>query len=106
MMFIPSRRARKLRAKHVGKCRNCDGAITIGQLIWWTPGHGAVHADCETARLQNSLCPYCEGSGRRWNNAPCRSCDGTGSREVYEFAKAGGHPRKDIPVSQYVKDGA
>ncbi|UCC28724.1 MAG: hypothetical protein JSU86_11035 [Phycisphaerales bacterium] len=97
-------RARKLRAKYNGTCRNCDGEIRVGDLIYWRRGQGAVHDNCERARLRDSVCPACSGHGCSWNNVPCRCCDGTGSREIYEFAKSGGHPRKlgYEPVSPFV----
>ena len=42
--------ARRLRAKHVGTCRQCNGSIRIGDAILWTPRRGARHVDCETAQ--------------------------------------------------------
>lgn len=85
----------KLCAKYAGTCRDCGGAIHVGDSIIWNRGRGARHADCQLAELRDSHCPVCSGHGCAWNNRPCRSCDGTGSRTVYEFAKSGGHPRKD-----------
>jgi hypothetical protein len=88
-------RWQEIRSKYSGTCWNCSGKIEPGDMIRWRRGSKPSHVDCETSRLKHTGCPHCEGLGRRWNNAPCRSCDGTGSREVYEFAKAGGHSRKD-----------
>ena len=85
----------KLHAKYAGTCRDCGGAIQVGDSILWFRGHGVRHEDCKRAALRDSLCPTCSGHGCTWRGAPCRSCDGTGSRTVYEFAKSGGHPRKD-----------
>ncbi len=89
-----------LTAKHPGTCANCDGEIHPGDRIRWQPPRRGrprwiAHVDCERARLRDSLCTACSGRGAAWNNAPCRVCDGTGSRDVQDFAKAGGHPRKD-----------
>ncbi len=88
--------ARRIRAKYAGKCRDCGGEIRVGDSIYWQRGQGARHVDCETARLRDDVCPACSGHGASWNGTPCRCCDATGSRKVYEFAKAGGHPRKAV----------
>jgi hypothetical protein len=88
-------RPRKMISKKQSKCRQCGKPIEPGQQIFWARGEGAWHVDCETAQLQATVCTSCQGKGRRWNNAPCLACDGTGSRDVQEFAKKGGHPRKD-----------
>lgn len=34
---------RTICAKHPGKCRRCDGAITPGMPIRWAPGAGSYH---------------------------------------------------------------
>ena len=85
---------RRITAKYPGTCQDCGKAIVIGQSIRWAREFTA-HVDCQAAARQADGCPACSGCGYQWPNTPCRSCDGTGSREVYEFAKSGGHPRKD-----------
>ena len=97
---------RRLRAKYRGTCPMCEGPIEPGDLIYWRRGSKPQHVDCETARLQHDGCTACNGLGRRWNNAPCPMCDGTGSREVQDFARKGGHPRKMPYLSPFGKDGA
>ena len=98
---------RKLRAKYPGMCPTCKGAIEPGDRIYWRRGAKPSHVDCETARLKHTGCTACDGLGVRWNNAPCPSCDGTGSRDVQEFAKRGGHPRKPgyEPMSPFLDKG-
>jgi DnaJ-class molecular chaperone len=74
----------KMSAKKNGTCRNCDKPIRIGQQIYWARGAGAVHCNCEMARLQDTLCTACNGAGVKWNNAPCQVCDGTGDIHVQQ----------------------
>ena len=88
-------RARRITAKHASDCGDCGKDILPGNPIYWARGQKSQHVDCTTAGHQNSGCTCCQGSGRMWNNAPCRMCDGSGSRTVQDFAKQGGHPRKD-----------
>ena len=94
---------RTIRAKYPGTCPACDGSIVPGDRIRWRRGARPQHLDCRLAKLRDTLCTDCNGAGVRWNRAPCRSCDGTGSRTVQDFAKAGGHPRTDKPISPYVE---
>ena len=79
---------RKMRAKYPGQCRHCDRAIEPGDSILWRRGRGAVHVDCETARLRHTACTSCDGKGSRWNGVPCQSCDGSGLREMQDYVKA------------------
>ena len=92
----------RMTAKKAGTCRACNGAIEPGDAIYWARGSGATHVDCNTAKLRHTLCTVCKGTGSSWNGAPCRQCDGTGQRKTEEFARAGGHPRRDQQFSPFV----
>ncbi len=88
-------RPRKMTAKRAGICRQCPEPIEPGDPIFWARGSGAIHQNCETARLRHDQCTACRGAGCSWNGTPCRQCDGTGSRTVETFAHSGGHPRRE-----------
>jgi len=82
------RQPKRIRAKYAGQCPACNAAIHPGDSIYWYGrGRGAQHVNCESSRLRACNCTSCNGSGKRWNNAPCAVCDGTGSRDVQELAK-------------------
>ena len=91
-------RSRQITAKFASDCAECDAPIQVGDKVWWARGTPARHVDCAAANARHDVCPACSGHGAAWNNVPCKSCDGTGSRAVYDFAKSGGHPRKDEPA--------
>jgi hypothetical protein len=89
------KRARNIIAQYAATCETCGRGIRVGQRIWWKRGENPRHVDCQAARWAEHGCTACSGRGCHWNNLPCRACDGTGSRAVQDFARAGGHPRKD-----------
>ena len=95
--------ARRMTAKHAGTCRQCKGGIEPGDAIYWAKGSGAIHVDCETARLRDTVCTNCNGAGVLWHNRPCLACDGTGNRKVQEFAKL--PPEQRHPVPQHDNSG-
>ncbi len=79
---------KRIIAKYPGTCGVCRRAIIVGWPILWARGAAPRHLDCREARYADDLCTLCHGDG-------CRSCDHTGSRKVQDFAKSGGHARKD-----------
>ena len=81
---------KKLIAKYPGACRQCGKTIEPGDSILWARGAGAIHVDCETARLRHTLCMNCSGAGVLWNNRPCGACDGSGQRDMQMRQQAQG----------------
>ncbi len=72
---------KRMTAKFPGVCRNCSGAIRPGQTILWAKSTGAYHTNCNTARMNSTICPACNGKGMSgWQgNTPCGRCDSTGT---------------------------
>ena len=74
-------RARRLRAKYPGRCRECGAPVRVGQAVYWYGRGQLEHVDCESARLLEGLCTACCGRGMHWTG-PCGPCRATGDRDV------------------------